>query len=89
MILARTLGDHARRARADGGTAAMLNRSFMGVVMLAAAGAATGWLVRNWLEHQERHRKREKLELKERLRTWEEEGGSLAPGVERRDAPVH
>jgi hypothetical protein len=66
-----------------------MDRSFMSVVMLAAAGAATGWLVRTWIEHQERHRMRAKHELKERLRTWEEEGGSLAPGVERRDAPAH
>lgn len=64
-----------------------MSRSFMSVIMMAAAGAATGWLVRNWLEHD---RKRNKHELKERLRTWEEEGGSLAPGVEHREAPpVH
>jgi len=66
-----------------------MNRSIMSVVMMAAAGAATGWLVRNWLEHQAHHKQRDKHELKERLRTWEEEGGSLAPGVERRDAPAH
>ena len=71
-----------------GGNATM-NRSFMSVVMLAAAGAATGWLVRNWIEHQERHRTHAKSELKERLRTWEEEGGSLAPGAEHRETPVH
>jgi hypothetical protein len=65
------------------------NRSFMSVVMLAAAGAATGWLVRNVIEHLERRRLRENRALKEQLKTWEEEGGSLAPGVERRDNPVH
>jgi hypothetical protein len=64
-------------------------RSLMNVVVLAAAGAATSWLVNYWLDHRVRSRKREKRELKEQIRTWEDEGGSLAPPAERRDLATH
>ena len=65
------------------------NRSLLNVVMLAAAGAATSWLVNYWLDHRTQARSREKRELKEQIRTWEDEGGSLAPPVERRDLATH
>jgi len=62
------------------------NRSLLNVVMLAAAGAATSWLVNYWLDHRYRKpREREKRELKEQIRTWEDEGGNLAPDAQRRD----
>ncbi|MEO8486980.1 MAG: hypothetical protein ABI585_11660 [Betaproteobacteria bacterium] len=56
-------------------------------MLLAAAGAATSWLVRYWLDVNDRKRVRAKREVKQQLKTWEEEGGSLAPGLERREAP--
>jgi len=65
-------------------------RSLLNVVMLAAAGAATSWLVTYWLEHQNRKtRTREKRELKEQIRTWEDEGGNLAPEAQRREPATH
>jgi len=68
----------------------MRNRSLLNVVLLAAAGAATSWLVQNFLDQRKRkHVTRAKREIKEQLKTWEEEGGSLAPGVERRDTATH
>ncbi len=65
-------------------------RSLLNVVMLAAAGAATSWLVNYWLDHRYRKpREREKRELKEQIRTWEDEGGNLAPEAARRDLATH
>ena len=65
-------------------------RSLLNVVMLAAAGAATSWLVTYWLDHQHRKtRTREKRELKEQIRTWEDEGGNLAPETQRREPATH
>ena len=61
------------------------NRSLLNVVMLAAAGAATSWLVNYWLDHSYRKKHvREKRELKEQIKTWEDEGGNLAPVPEHR-----
>jgi hypothetical protein len=62
----------------------------MNTVLLAAAGAATSWLVRHYLDHRyQRRTTRSKRELKEQIRTWEEEGGALAPPVEQRDLATH
>ena len=64
--------------------------SLLNVVCLAAAGATTSWLVRHWLDH--RYRKRTthaKRELKEQIKTWEDEGGALAPPAEPRDLATH
>lgn len=74
-----------------------MNRSILNVVLLAAAGAATSWLVQNFLDQRKhKHVTRAKREIKEQLKTWEEEGGSLAPGAgslapgaERRDNATH
>ena len=66
------------------------NRSLLNVMMLAAAGAATSWLVNHWLDHSYRKKHvREKRELKEQIKTWEDEGGNLAPDPEHRDLATH
>lgn len=43
----------------------------------AFAGAATLWLV--WLESRRRYRKHSARELRTQLKTWEGEGGNIAP----------
>ncbi len=66
------------------------NRSLLNVIVLAAAGAATSWLVNYWLDHRtQKSHTRARRELKEQIRTWEDEGGSLAPPKERRDLATH
>ena len=62
-----------------------MRRTFANTVLLAAAGAAASWLVRHYLDH----RYQRKATLKEQIKTWEEEGGALAPPVERRDLATH
>ena len=65
-------------------------RSLLSTVALAAAGTAASWLVRNYLDHRyQRRAKHAKRELKEQIRTWEDEGGALAPPVERPDLATH
>ena len=68
-----------------------MRRSLTNTVLLAAAGAAASWLVRNYLDNRYARRvTHAKRELKEQLKTWEEEGGALAPPpapVERDLAP--
>ena len=58
-------------------------------VLLAAAGTAASWLVRNYLDNRYARRvTHAKRELKQQIKTWEEEGGALAPPpapVEKRD----
>ena len=66
------------------------NRSLLNVVMLAAAGAATSWLVNYWLDQSYRKKHvREKHELKEQIKTWEDEGGNLAPEPKHHDLATH
>jgi hypothetical protein len=67
-----------RRHGIDGETT--MKRSFTNTILLAAAGAAASWLVRQYLDHRyQRRATHAKRELKEQLRTWEDEGGALAP----------
>ena len=67
-----------------------MRRTFANTVLLAAAGAAASWLVRHYLDHRyQRKATLKKRELKEQIKTWEEEGGALAPPVERRDLATH
>ena len=65
-------------------------QSLMNAIALAAVGTATSWLVRRWLDARyERRVTHAKRELKEQIRTWEDEGGALAPPVEKRDLATH
>jgi hypothetical protein len=60
-----------------------MNRSITRMGWIAVAGAAaSGWLMAACLTHKRRHRMgREHQEIKEQIKTWEDEGGSLAPGA--------
>jgi hypothetical protein len=65
-------------------------RSLLSTVALAAAGTAASWLVRYYLDHRyEQRATRAKREIKEQLRTWEDEGGALAPPKVPRELATH
>lgn len=67
-----------------------MRRTLSQTVLMAAAAAATSWLVRNYLDHRYQRRvTHAKRELKEQIRTWEDEGGALAPPPESRDLATH
>ena len=66
------------------------HHSLLRTVLLAAAGTAASWLVRQYLDQRyQRRATHAKRELKEQIRTWEDEGGALAPPAEKRDLATH
>ena len=60
-----------------------MNRTITRMGWIAIAGAvASGWMAAALLTKQRRHRiGHEHQQIKDQIRTWEDEGGSLAPGA--------